>query len=88
MHAARLLATSSFHFRIAPAASVDKVEAIQGRDTVEMTRTNGGYYVQWVNPGHWQVVIRASAPYKDQRYALTVVSGSNIDLGTVRLLPK
>lgn len=86
IHAARYLATSSFHFRIDPVGPADKVEAIQGRDTMQMTPTNGGYYVQSVNPGRWLVLVRAAAPYKDCRYNLIVGPGRNIDIGTLRLL--
>ena len=85
IHAARLLATSSFHLRIDPVGSADKVQAIQGHDTLEMTKTNGGYLVRWINPGRWQVLVKASAPYKDCRYNLTVGPGEDRDLGVIRL---
>ena len=85
IHAARLLATSSFHLRIDPVGSVDKVQAIQGHDTLEMTRMNGVYFVRWINPGRWQVLVKASAPYKDCRYDLTVGPGEDRDLGVIRL---
>lgn len=86
IHAARLLATSSFHLRIAPAGAANKVEAIQGNDTLEMTGTGGAYSLRWINPGPWQVVVKASSPYKDWRYNLTVGPGGNLDLGEIRLL--
>ena len=85
IHAARLLATSSFHLRIDPVGSADKVQAIQSHDTLEMTRMNGVYFVRWINPGRWQVLVKASAPYKDFRYDLTVGPGSDLDLGEIRL---
>jgi hypothetical protein len=85
IHAARLLATSSFHLRIDPVGSADKVQAIQSHDTLEMTRMNGVYFVRWINPGRWQVLVKASAPYKDFRYDLTVRPGSDLDLGEIRL---
>ena len=88
IHAARLLATSSFHLRIVPAGAVDKVQAIQGHDTLELTGTNGNgaYSVRWINPGSWQVLVKASSPYKDWRYDLTVGPGGNLDLGEIHLL--
>lgn len=85
IHAARLLARSSFHLRIDPVWPMDKVQAIQGHDTLEMTKMNGGYLVRWINPGHWQVLVKASAPYKDCRYDLTVGPGEDLDLGVIRL---
>jgi hypothetical protein len=85
IHAARLLATSSFHFRIDPVGPADKVQAIQGRDTLDMTKMNGGYIVRWISPGRWQVLVKASAPYKDYRYDLTVGPGEDLDLGAIRL---
>ena len=85
IHAARLLATSSFHLRIAPAGAADRVQAIQGRDTLAMTNVNGNYFVQSINPGHWQVLVIATAPYKGRRYDLTVGPGRDADLGEIRL---
>lgn len=85
IHAARLLATSSLHLRIDPAGAAEKVEAIHGHDTVEMTGTSGAYSVHWLNPGRWQVLVKASTPYKDWRYDLTIGPGGNLDLGDIRL---
>jgi hypothetical protein len=86
IHAARLLATSSIHLRMDPVGSADKVQAIQGHDTLEMSRMNGVYFVRWINPGRWQVLVKASAPYKDSRYDLTVGPGGDLDLGEIQLL--
>jgi len=85
IHAARLLATSSFHLRVVPAGAADKVQAIQGHDTVEMIPANGIYSVRWINPGRWQVLVKASSPYKDWRYDLTIRPGRDLDLGDIRL---
>src|SRR5580658_9152570 len=81
IHAARLLATSSIHLRVGSAGSADKVQAIQGHDTLDMAGTNGVYHLRWINPGHWQVLVKALSPYKDYRYDLTVGPGSDLDLG-------
>ena len=78
-------ATSSFHLRIDQVGSVDKARAIQGHDTLEMTRMNGGYFVRWINPGRWQVLVKATAPYKDCWYDLTVGPGEDRDLGEIHL---
>jgi hypothetical protein len=86
IHAARLFATSSFHIRIDPVGPADKVQAIQGHDTLDMTKVNGGYVVRWINPGRWQVLVKAAAPYKDYRYVLTIGPGEDRDLGAIRLL--
>jgi hypothetical protein len=85
IHAARLLATSSFHLRIDPVGPADKVQAIQGHDTLEMTKMNGSYLVRWINPGRWQVLVKAVEPYKDCRYDLTIGPGEDRDLGVIRL---
>ena len=85
IHAARLLATSSFRLKITPAGAANRVQAIQGHDTVAMTNMNGVYYVQSVNPGRWQVLVTAMAPYKDLRYDVTVGPGGDADLGEMRL---
>jgi hypothetical protein len=86
IHAARLLAASSFHLRIGPAGAAEKVQAIQGHDTLEMTNMNGVYFLRSVNPGRWQVWIRATPPYKDLRYDLTAGAGGDADLGDIRLM--
>jgi hypothetical protein len=85
IHAARLLATSSIHLWVSPVGSADKVQAIQGHDTLDMTGTNGVYRIRWINPGRWQVLVKASSPYKDYRYDLTVGPGGDLDLGEIRL---
>lgn len=85
IHAARLLATSSFHLKITPAGAATRVQAIQGHDTVAMTNMNGIYYAQSVNPGRWQVLVTAMAPYRDLRYDLTTRPGGDADLEEILL---
>ena len=86
IHAARLLATSSFHLRVGPAGRAIKVQAIRGTDTLAMTHVNGVYFIRSINPGRWQVLVKAAAPYKDQRYELTVRPGGDADLGEMMLV--
>ena len=85
IHAARLLAATSFHLRPGPAGAARKVQAIQGHDTLEMTNMNGVYFLRGVNPGRWQVWVRAAAPYQDLRYDLMAGPGGDLDLGELRL---
>lgn len=88
IHAVRLLQTSSFHLRMYPADGADKVWAIQGRDSVEMTVVDGEYYLRSINPGEWQLSVEANAPYRDTRYEVTVRPGADRDLGEIRLQDK
>ena len=87
IHAARLLATSSIHLKIRPAAAVRKVQAFQGRDTLEMTGTNGLYTLPTIAPGKWVILITTTRPYRDVRRELSVNPGDNFDLGEVLLTP-
>jgi len=86
IHAVRLLETSSFHVRISPEEDVDQVWAIQGRDSVEMTTVNGEYYLRSINPGHWQISVKSSLPYRNMRDSITVRPGTDTDLGEIRLM--
>jgi hypothetical protein len=87
IHAVKLLQTSSFHVRLFPAKSADRVWAIQGRDSIEMMNVNGEYYVRSINPGHWAVSVDAKAPYRDARFDMTELRpGTDRDLGEIRLL--
>lgn len=85
IHAVKLLQTSSFHVRMFPADGVDKVWAIQGRDSVEMTLVDGQYYLRSINPGYWQIFVEANTPYRNTRYDMTVKPGGDKDLGEIRL---
>jgi len=85
IHAVKLMQTASFHVRIFPATGADRVWAIQGHDSVEMTNVHGEYYLPSINPGFWQVSVEANAPYKDSRYEMTVKPGIDKDLGEIRL---
>jgi hypothetical protein len=86
IHAVRLLQTSSFHLRTFPADGADRVWAIQGRDSIEMMNVNGEYIIRSINPGHWQVSVKANGLYQDLRYDVNGVRpGTDIDLGEIRL---
>ena len=86
IHAVRLLQTSSFHVRIFPARSADRVWAIQGKDSIEMLNINGEYYLHSINPGHWQVAVEANQPFRDVRYEVNDIRpGTERDLGEIRL---
>ncbi|HEV3413375.1 MAG TPA: hypothetical protein VG101_12915 [Puia sp.] len=85
IHAARLLATSSFHLRVGPVGAAHAVLAIQGHDTLAMTNMNGVYFLRSINPGRWELLVAAAAPYKDLRYELMAGPGSDADLGEIRL---
>jgi hypothetical protein len=86
IHAVRLLQTSSFHVRMFPEGSAEKVWAIQGRDSVEMMNINGEYILRSINPGAWQISVEANDPFTNTRFNVNDVKpGMDIDLGEVRL---
>ena len=86
IHAVRLLQTSSLHVRMYPTNGADRVWAVQGRDSIEMTNMNGQYILRSVNPGHWQISVEANAPYQDARFNVSDVKpGTDMDLGEIRL---
>jgi hypothetical protein len=89
IHAVRLLQTSSFHVRLSPAIGADRVWAIQGKDSLEMTDVNGEYYLRSIKPGHWQVSVEANSPYQNARYDVNDIKpGIDRDLGEIRLQNK
>src|ERR1700743_2821676 len=86
IHAVRLLQTSSFHLRTYPIDGADRVWAIQGKDTLEMTDVNGEYFLRSIKPGHWQLSVEANAPYRNTRFEVSDVKpGMDKDLGEIRL---
>jgi hypothetical protein len=89
IHAVKLLQTSSFHVRLFPVRTTDKVWAIQGRDSIEMMNVNGEYYLRSINPGHWEVSVDAKAPYHGTRFEVTDMQpGTDRDLGEIRLMTR
>ena len=86
IHAVRLLQTSSFHVRMYPSSGAERIWAIQGKDSTEMMNVNGEYILRSINPGHWQLSVEASAPYRDARFDIDEVKpGTDMDLGQIRL---
>jgi hypothetical protein len=86
VHAVKLLQTSSFHARIFPAGGAGKVWAIQGKDSIRMLGSDGGYYLSTLNPGHWRIWVEAKSPYHDANLdVLNMRPGMNKDLGEIRL---
>jgi len=71
--------------QVFPAAAVNSVWAIQGRDSVEMTKVDGEYYLRFINPGHWQVSVKTKEPYANAQYEMDVKPGADRDLGAIRL---
>jgi hypothetical protein len=89
IHAVRLLQTSSFHVRLYPDAGVERVWAVQGKDSLEMTDVNGEYFLRSIKPGHWQILVDANFPYQDARFDINDIKpGTDRDLGEIRLQNK
>jgi len=69
-----------------PADGADRVWAVQGKDSIEMTNVNGEYFLRSINPGHWKVSVEANEPYRNTRFDISEVKpGTDVDLGEVRL---
>jgi len=86
IHAVKLLQTSSFHLRMAPANGAERVWAIQGKDSIEMTNVNGEFFLRSINPGQWKVFVEANEPFKNVGFnAGEIRSGFDKDLGEIRL---
>lgn len=86
IHAVKLLQTSSFHVRMFPANGAERVWAIQGKDSIEMTNVNGEFFLRSINPGQWQVAVEANEPFKNVRFNVgDIKPGFDRDLGEIRL---
>ena len=86
IHAVKLLQTSSFHVQVFPANGADRVWAIQGKDSVEMTNVNGEFFLRAINPGQWEVSVEANHPFKNTRLNVgDIKPGFDRDLGEIRL---
>ncbi|HEY6901148.1 MAG TPA: hypothetical protein VI233_10915 [Puia sp.] len=86
IHAVRLLQTSSFHVRVFPVNAADRVWAIHGNDSLEMTNVNGEYFLRSITPGKWQVSVEAIGSFRNTRFkAGEIKPGIDQDLGEIRL---
>ncbi len=86
IHAVKLLQTSSFHLRMFPANGAERIWAIQGKDSIEMSNVNGDFFIRSINPGQWQVSVEANEPFKNVRFSVNDIKpGFDRDLGEIRL---
>ncbi len=86
IHAVKLLQTSSFHVRLSPANGAERVWAIQGKDSIEMTNVNGEFFLRSIKPGQWRVSVEAIQPFKNVQFNVgDIQPGSDRDLGIIRL---
>ena len=86
IHAVRLLQTSSFHVRMYPSDGAGRVWAIQGKDSIEMTNTNGEYFLRSIKPGYWRVSVEANQPFRNVQFnSGNIQPGFDKDLGEIRL---
>ena len=69
-----------------PSNGADRVWAIQGKDSIEMTNVNGEYILRSINPGQWQLSVEAARPYRNAHFNVSDVRpGTDLDLGEIRL---
>jgi hypothetical protein len=86
IHAVKLLQTSSFHLKLSPAKSAERVWAIQGKDSIEMTNVNGEFFLRSINPGQWKVSVEALEPFRSVQFNVGEIKpGFDRDLGEIRL---
>src|ERR1700709_1615358 len=86
IHAVKLLQTSSFHVRLSPANGAERVWAIQGKDSIEMTNVNGEFFLRSIRPGQWRVSIEAIRSFKNVEFNVDDIKpGFDRDLGVIRL---
>ena len=87
IHAVKMLQTTSFHVRLFPANGAEKIWAIQGKDSIQMTNNNGEYILRSVRPGKWEVSVQANEPYRNACFESgDLKPGMDRDLGEIRLL--
>jgi hypothetical protein len=69
-----------------PSNGAEKVWAIQGKDSIEMTNVNGEYILRSVKPGKWEVSVEANEPYQNAcLQSGDLKPGMDRDLGEIRL---
>lgn len=70
-----------------PANGAEKVWAIQGKDSVQMTNVNGEFILRSVKPGNWEVSVEANTPYRNASFQSgDLKPGIDRDLGIVHLM--
>jgi hypothetical protein len=86
VHAVKLLQTASLRTRVYPSYAAEKVWAINGKDSVEMTGSDGEYYITTLKPGYWEVRVGAKKPYRGVSMGiLNMRAGTDRDLGEIIL---
>lgn len=86
IHAVKLLQSSSFHIRLSPANGVQRVWAIQGKDSIEMSNVNGEFFLRSIHPGQWRVFVEVAGPFRNVHLeAGDIKPGIDRDLGEIRL---
>jgi hypothetical protein len=85
MHTIRAKRSGFINGKMYPANSSESVLAINGKDSIRSSNTNG-YFGMSVKPGMWKVVISDKEQVKNVvRENLSVSEGQNINLGVIRL---
>jgi hypothetical protein len=86
VHAVKLLKTSSLHVKVFPAVAIEKVWAVQGKDSLAMTGIDGDYYISNIHPGIWRVRVDAKTPYQDASFkTIDIAPGKGDDMGEIQL---
>ena len=85
MHALRAKSSGFIKVRVYPANSSESVMAINGKDSIRSSNTNG-YFGMRVKPGTWKVVVSDREQVENVvRENLLVNEGQNINLGVIRI---
>ena len=89
VHAVKLLKTASLHARVFPIEGIERVWAVQGRDSLPMMGSEGDFYLTNVHPGRWQIRVDARAPYQDASFEIKDARPATTgDLGEIHLKAK
>src|SRR5258708_10193881 len=84
-HSIRAKRSGFIKGKVYPANSTESVVAINGKDSIRSSNTNG-YFGMKVTPGMWKVVISDKEQAKNVvRENLLVGEGQNINLGVIRV---
>jgi hypothetical protein len=86
IHAVRLLQGSSVIVKISPAEGAEKVWAVHGADSLEMSRIDNTWYLRNLYPGRWQIKVSSKVPFRDASLEINNIQpGDDQDLGDIRL---